>query len=163
MGLPKFTEFQQSIVVINLINCVPHREIAKHLQEMDSNGMGVEAAESIVLPEGMSQAEYEEAVIKRVKDYVSNKDRKWYQVIKDGRDRYRKRILLEARDQLSELLRLIDELGYAEFRSMDIKDTTAFVDMTGEIREIIHRQVFGDDEDEMDAGDDSDDYELRSL
>ena len=83
MNLPKFTELQQQVVIRKLIEMDSHRTIAKWLQNTSPE----------FKPEDMDQQQYELAVIKRCKDYVSNKDRKWYQIIKDGREQFKKELV----------------------------------------------------------------------
>ena len=84
MSLPKFTE-QQQFVIANLIAMASHRKIAKAFQTLYPE----------FAPE-VGDKDYEKAFIKRAKDYVSNKDRKWHQIIRDGRN--------ERKDSLDHLL-----------------------------------------------------------
>ena len=57
----------------------PYREIAWKFQQLFP----------YFVPEDMDQAAYEEAFIKRAKDYVSNKRRNWYYFIAVHRGRER--------------------------------------------------------------------------
>ena len=77
--LPRFTREQQRFVVANLIAITPHRKIARNVQILFPE----------FVPEGMDQSTYEEAFIKRAKDYVSNKRRNWYYFIAVHRGRER--------------------------------------------------------------------------
>ena len=65
MGLPKFSRHQQLRFVGYLRRRKPYREIARIFQNRYPE----------FVPEGMDQSTYEEAFIKRAKDYVSNKRR----------------------------------------------------------------------------------------
>ena len=78
-GLPRFTKEQQRFVVANLIAMTPYRKIARNVQILFPE----------FVPEGMDQSTYEEAFIKRAKDYVSNKRRNWYYFIAVHRGRER--------------------------------------------------------------------------
>ena len=80
--LPRFTKEQQRFVVANLIAMTPHRKIAKNVQVLFPE----------FVSEGMDQSTYEEAFIKRAKDYVSNKRRNWYYVIVVHRGRERREL-----------------------------------------------------------------------
>lgn len=102
MGLPKFSSVQQDLVIFYLSTMTPHRQIARYLQHIDPELVYTEEDDakaqvatehSIVLPEGMTQEQYEEIVIKRCKEYVSNKRRKVYQKIQEGKQRYRDEVL----------------------------------------------------------------------
>ena len=143
MSLPPFTKVQQDIVINCLIACVPHREIARLLQELENEDGSFDEEESIILPEGMSQGEYEEIVIKRCKDYVSNKSRKWYQVIKAGREQRRKWLLQGVLIGLYDTLDLIkSELQFDAM--MDLKEVTTLHDKTWEMRKHLYRSLYGD-------------------
>ena len=80
--LPRFTKEQQRFVVANLIAMTPHRKIARNVQKLFPE----------FVPEGMDQSTYEEAFIKRAKDYVSNKRRNWYYFIAVHRGRERREL-----------------------------------------------------------------------
>ena len=80
MSLPRFTKDQQKFVVANLIVMTPHSEIARKFQRLFP----------YFVPQDMDQAAYEEAFIKRAKDYVSNKRRKWHRQILNGRVKERR-------------------------------------------------------------------------
>ena len=51
---------------------VPHRELARYILELSEDCLVI-GDERLTLPEGMSQAEYEEIAIKQIKEYVSKK------------------------------------------------------------------------------------------
>ncbi|MXZ44677.1 MAG: hypothetical protein F4Z01_06870 [Gammaproteobacteria bacterium] len=101
MDLPKFSTVQQDLVIFYLSTMTPHRQIAQNLQQIDPELVNTEdlakgqvaKEHSIVLPEGMTQQQYEEIVIKRCKEYVSNKRRKVYQKIQEGKQWYRDEVL----------------------------------------------------------------------
>ena len=112
MDLPKFSSVQQDLVIFYLSIMTPHRNIARYLQYIDPDLVNTEddvkeqvaKEHSIVLPEGMTQEQYEEIVIKRCKEYVSNKRRKMYQKIQEGKQRYRDEVL--RRNVLTPLLEM---------------------------------------------------------
>ena len=60
----------------------PHRKIARDVQILFPE----------FVPEGMDQSTYEDALIKRAKDYVSNKRRNWYYFIAGQRERERREL-----------------------------------------------------------------------
>ena len=106
MDLPKFSAIQQDLVIFYLSIMTPYRQIARYLQDIDPELVNTELVQqaddtkvqvakehSIVLPEGMTQEQYEKIVIKRCKEYVSNKGRKIYQKIQEGRQWYRDEVL----------------------------------------------------------------------
>ena len=117
MCLPRFTADQQQFVVDNLIAMIPHREIAKKFRALYPD-FAPEVEDSV----------YTEAFIKRTADYVANKDRKWAQIIAEGREeqsdnvnhllltykRYRIQVRESVIDRLEEL--------YSEVRSGRIDD-----------------------------------------
>ena len=80
--LPRFTKEQQRFVVANLRAMTPHRKIARDVQILFPE----------FVPEGMDQSTYEDALIKRAKDYVSNKRRNWYYFIAGQRERERREL-----------------------------------------------------------------------
>ena len=142
-GLPKFTKFQQDMVIIHLIKMIPHREIARHLQNRFSDQQflrewGEDPADyEGWVPEGMSQQEYEQIVIKRCKDYVSNKDRKPYQVIKDGREKYKKQVLEYVKQTAGGIaVDLSLPLNIYE-STLTIEQAMKIVDLTWQIRSIM--------------------------
>ena len=79
--LSQFTKEQQQFVVDNLIAMRPHREIAKEFRKLNPE-FAREVEDSV----------YTEAFIKRTADYVANKDRKWAEVIAEGRARQEDRV-----------------------------------------------------------------------
>ena len=79
MGLPKFSRHQQLRFVGYLRRRKPYRKISQLFQKRYPE----------FVPAGMDQSTYEEAFIKRAKDYVSNKRRNWYYFIAVHRGRER--------------------------------------------------------------------------
>ena len=93
MGLPKFSRHQQLRFVGYLRRRKPYREIARIFQNRYPYFM----------PKGMDQQPYEEAFIKRAKDYVSNRRRKWATIIRIGRRRKYKRGIRALRERIRQL------------------------------------------------------------
>ena len=93
MGLPKFSRHQQLRFVGYLRRRKPYREIARIFQNRYPE----------FVPEGMDQQAYEEAFIKRAKDYVSNRRRKWATIIRIGRRRKYKRGIRALRERIRQL------------------------------------------------------------
>ena len=171
-GVPAFTPVQQAIVISCLINCEPHREIARLLQhletpepsEVNEAYQGTIEDESIILPEGMSQAEYEEKVIKRCKDYASNKNRKWYEIIKAGREEYSEQIVQWVIAEINYVQNLMIQEIVHKYRELDIKDALELADKTYETREAFFALLFDDEEDMGEvAVDDDDTYAETDL
>ena len=154
-GVSAFTPVQQAIVISCLIHCEPHREIARLLQhletpepsEVNEAYQGIIEDESIILPEGMSQAEYEERVIKRCKDYVSNKKRKPYQIIQAGREEYSEQIVKWVIAEINYMQNLMIQEIVDKYRELDIKDALELADKTYEMREAFFALLFDEEED----------------
>ena len=153
-GVPAFTPVQQAIVISCLINCEPHREIARLLQhletpepaEVNEAYQGIIEDESIVLPEGMPQAEYEEKVIKRCKDYASNKNRKWYEIIKAGREEYSEQIVKWVIAEANYVQNLMIQEIVHKYAKLDIKDVMELADKVYGMREVAFDILFGEDD-----------------
>ena len=150
MELQKFTKRQQSVVMINLMELTPHRDIARHLQKLYEG----------IKPSAMTQEEYEEIVIKRCKDYASNKDRKPYHEIKKGRDLRRDDHI----DTLAWLLRyLADGIKWEwkdEMKQIEFADAIVLFEKAYDLKMEIDKRVFGevlDDENEADCDEIEDD------
>ena len=90
MGLPKFSRYQQLRFVGYLRRRKPYRKIARIFQNRYPE----------FVPAGMNQQAYEEAFIKRAKDYMSNRRRKWAIIIRIGRRREYKRGIRELRERI---------------------------------------------------------------
>ena len=154
-GLPAFTPVQQAIVISCLIHYEPHREIARLLQhletpepsEVNEAYQGIIEDESIILPEGMSQSEYEERVIKRCKDYVSNKKRKPYQIIQAGRKEYSEQIVEWATAEINYMQNVLIGEIVRKYGELDIKDALELADKTYEMREAFFALLFDEEED----------------
>ena len=93
MGLPKFSRHQQLRFVGYLRRRKPYRKISQLFQKRYPE----------FVPEGMDQQPYEEAFIKRAKDYVSNRRRKWATIIRIGRRRKYKRGIRALRERIRQL------------------------------------------------------------
>ena len=144
MQLQKFTKVQKSVVILNLMDLEPHREIARHLQKLYPG----------IKPDGMTQEEYEEIVIKRCKDYVSNKDRKPYHQIKKGRDirrdKYIEYIVLELHD-------LICQLGlipHDRKKEIEFAQVSPLAEMTAQLSKDIYNLIYGKGEDDCEEDED---------
>ena len=164
-GVSAFTPVQQAIVISCLIHCEPHREIARLLQhletpepsEVNEAYQGIIEDESIILPEGMSQAEYEERVIKRCKDYVSNKKRKPYQIIQAGREEYSEQIVKWVIAEINYMQNLMIQEIVDKYRELDIKDALELADKTYEMREAFFALLFDEEEDTGEVAVDAED------
>jgi len=75
--IPNFTEEQQAFVVESLIQRTPARRIAKAFRQLYPD-FAIE----------VDDEQCEQAFIDRCYQYAHRKDRKWYQIIKDGRANY---------------------------------------------------------------------------
>ena len=93
MGLPKFSRHQQLRFVGYLRRRKPYRKISQLFQKRYPE----------FVPAGMDQEAYEEAFIKRAKDYVSNRRRKWATIIRIGRRREYKRGKRALRERIRQL------------------------------------------------------------
>ena len=149
MVLEKFTKLQRNLVILNLIELVPHREIARHLQKLYPS----------IKPDGMTQEEYEEIVIKRCKDYASNKDRKPYHEIKKGRDIRRDDDIENMKWALRDLYFLLDRMKREEIEQIQFAETYHLCEKTGQLWSEIYKLVFGeyrtdetDNEENIDPG-----------
>ena len=135
MNLPKFTELQQKIVIRKLIQMDSHRVIAQYLQHTFPE----------FKPKDMDQEEYEQAVIKRCKDYVSNKDRKWYQIIQDSREKFKEEMIHWAIQEMMRAAFVADSFPHQDaIRSIDIKDATELADMVWELMDRIYTPIYGE-------------------
>ena len=139
MELQKFTKLQQQVVIINLCEMIPHRAIARHLQELYEG----------IKPDGMTQEEYEEIVIKRCKDYVSNKERKPYHEIKKGRDIRRDKCIAYVTYQLVELWSEMKwEFWRTALKTISLAQAKKLVEKIDDLRKEMHTLVFGNDPDD---------------
>ena len=139
MRLENFTKVQQMVVTLNLIDMVPHREIARHLQKLYPG----------YKPDGMTQEEYEEIVIKRCKDYVSNKDRKPYHEIKKGRDIDRDKCVEYVRYQLVQLyVKMKWEFWSQALETISLAQAKKLVEKIDDVKKEMHTLVFGNDPDD---------------
>lgn len=133
-SLPKFTELQQKIVIRKLIEMDSHRVIAQYLQH----------ASPEFKPPDMDQEEYEQAVIKRCKDYVSNKNRKWYQIIQEGREKFKEELIRWSIHELMRASFVADSFPHQDaMQSINIKDATEIADMVWELTDRIYTSIYG--------------------
>ena len=134
-SLPKFTELQQKIVIRKLIEMDSHRVIAQYLQH----------ASPEFKPPDMDQEEYEQAVIKRCKDYVSNKNRKWYQIIQEGREKFKEELIRWSIHELMRASFVADSFPHQDaMQSINIKDATEIADMVWELTDRIYTPIYGE-------------------
>ena len=139
MRLENFTKVQQMVVTLNLMDMVPHREIARHLQKLYEG----------IKPSAMTQEEYEEIVIKRCKDYVSNKKRKPYHEIKKGRDIRRDKCVEYVRYQLVQLyVEMKCEFWRTALEQISLAQANQLVDKINDVKKEMHTLVFGNDPDD---------------
>ena len=151
MNLQKFTWLQQQVVIINLIKLSPHREIARHLQELYEG----------IKPDGMTQEEYEEIVIKRCKDYVSNKDRKPYHQIKKGRDIHRDGDIEDLKYMLKVSFDWLDRGFRDEVKQIEYADTYSLVEKTYKLMGEIYKLLSGEELTDGDEIEDETDDEIK--
>ena len=136
-SLPKFTELQQKIVIRKLIEMDSHRVIAQYLQH----------ASPEFKPPDMDQEEYEQAVIKRCKDYVSNKNRKWYQIIQEGREKFKEEMIRWSIHELMRASFVADSFPHQDaMQSINIKDAMEIADMVCELTDRIYTSIYGERE-----------------
>ena len=147
MQLQKFTKLQKSLVILNLIELVPHREIARYLQKLYPG----------VKPDGMTQEKYEEIVIKRCKDYVSNKQRKPYHKIKKGRDARRDKCIEYIVLELDDLICRLGLIPKDRKKEIEFAQVIPLVETTAQLSKDIYNLIYGKVKDETD--DDDDDIE----
>ena len=141
MNLPKFTEIQQKFVVYNLIRLHPHRLIAREFREQYPD----------FVPDGMDNQAYEDAFIKRCKDYVSNKNRKWYQIIQRGRENYRNMVLRLVERKLVDIIIFVQQNGHF----LDAKEAKTLADITREMQKLTDKMIYGEEaEDNVTYADD---------
>ena len=143
MNLQKFTWLQQQVVIINLIRLSPHREIARHLQELYEG----------IKPDGMTQEEYEEIVIKRCKDYVSNKDRKPYQQIKKGRDARRDGCIEYMVLEMNDLICQLGTIPKEREKEIEFAQVIPLVETIAQLSKDIYNLIYGKVKDETDDDD----------
>ena len=137
MNLPKFTKLQQKIVIRKLIEMDSPRVIAKYLQNTFPE----------FVPDGMDQKEYERAVINRCKDYVSNKGRKWFAIIQEGREKFKEEMIRWAIKQVMEMSFVADSYKHRHaFDSYDMKQVKEIADMVWELRDKIYTPIYGESE-----------------
>ena len=137
MNLPKFTELQQKIVIRKLIEMDSPRVIAKYLQNTFPE----------FVPDGMDQKEYEQAVISRCKDYVSNKGRKWFAIIQEGRQKFKGEMIRWVSKELLRIGFVADSYKHRHaFDSCDMKQVKEIADMMWELRDKIYTQIYGESE-----------------
>jgi len=145
MVLEKFTSLQRSLVILNLAELVPHRDIARHLQKLYRG----------IKPDGMTQEEYEEIVINRCKDYASNKDRKPYHEIKKGRDKRRDDDIEIIKWALQDLYFLLDRMKREEIEQIQFAEISPLCEKTGqlwsEIYDLFFRKDDGDEDEDLDT------------
>ena len=144
MDLQKFTWLQQQVVIINLIKMEKHREIARHLQKLYPG----------IKPDGMTQEEYEEIVIKRCKDYVSNKDRKPYHQIKKGRDAHRDKGIEYMVLELDDLICRLGTIPKDRKKEIELAQVIPLVETTAQLSKDIYNLVFGKVEDDCEEDED---------
>ena len=147
MNLQKFTKRQQSVVILSLMELSPHREIARHLQKLYEG----------IKPDGMTQEEYEEIVIKRCKDYVSNKDRKPYQQIKKGRDARRDGCIEYMVLEMNDLICQLGTIPKEREKEIEFAQVIPLVETIAQLSKDIYNLIYGKVKDETD--DDYDDIE----
>ena len=147
MDLQKFTKRQQQVVIINLCELSPHREIARHLQKLYEG----------IKPDSMTQEEYEEIVIKRCKDYVSNKDRKPYQQIKKGRDTRRDGCIEYMVLEMDDLICQLGTIPKEREKEIEFAQVIPLVETIAQLSKDIYNLIYGKVKDETD--DDNDDIE----
>ena len=138
MDLQKFTRIQQQVVIRDLINMEKHREIARHLQEGYPR----------IKPDGMTQEEYEEIVIKRCKDYVSNKDRKPYHQIKKGRDAQRDKCIKYMVLEMDDLICQLGLIPKEREKEIELAQVIPLVETIAQLSKDIYNLVFGKVEDD---------------
>ena len=135
MVLPKFTKLQQKIVIRKLIEMDSHRVIAQFLQH----------AFPKFKPKDMDQEEYEQAVIKRCKDYVSNKNRKWFAIIQDGREKFKEEMIRWAIQELMKASFVADSYQHQDaIESINLKDAMELADMVWELIDRIYTPIYGE-------------------
>jgi hypothetical protein len=144
MNLQKFTWLQQQVVIINLIRLSPHREIARHLQELYEG----------IKPDGMTQEEYEEIVIKRCKDYVSNKDRKPYQQIKKGRDARRDGCIEYMVFEMNDLICQLGTIPKEREKEIEFAQVIPLVETIAQLSKDIYNLIYGKGEDDCEEDED---------
>ena len=147
MNLQKFTKRQQSVVILSLMELSPHRDIARHLQKLYEG----------IKPDGMTQEEYEEIVIKRCKDYVSNKDRKPYQQIKKGRDARRDGCIEYMVLEMDDLICQLGTIPKEREKEIEFAQVIPLVETIAQLSKDIYNLIYGKVKDETD--DDYDDIE----
>ena len=151
MDLPKFSAVQQDLVIFYLSIMTPHRQIARCLQHIDPDLVNTEddakvqvaTEHSIVLPEGMTQEQYEKIVIKRCKEYVSNKRRKVYQKIQEGKQWYRDEVLQS--NVLTPLLQMAIYINKHP-QKIDVKKAIELEKMAEKMYKLIIDNDFNSDE-----------------
>ena len=136
MVLEKFTKLQKNLVILNLIHLEPHRQIARRLQRFYPE----------IKPDGMAQEEFEEIVIKRCKDYVSNKDRKPYHKIKKWRDVHREEDIKDVKWMLRDLYFLLSKLNKEEIEQIKYGGALRMFQNTVKLWDEIYKLVFGERE-----------------
>lgn len=134
MTLPKFTDEQQEIVVLKLIEMDPPRSIAQWLQNNYDD----------FKPHDMDQKEYERVIINRCKDYVSNKGRKWYKIIQEGREKFRKELIHWAIGELIRAALFADSYRHRDaMESLDLKDAVKLSDKVWELMDLVYTPIYG--------------------
>ena len=134
MNLPKFTESQQKIVIRKLIEMDSHRVIAQYLQHTFPE----------FKPKDMDQEEYEQAVIKRCKDYVSNKGRKWFAIIQDGRQKFKEEMIGWAIKELMKISFVADSYQHQDaINAIDMKDALDLADSVWQMMDRIYTPIYG--------------------
>ena len=99
------------------------------------------------VPDGMDQKEYEQAVISRCKDYVSNKGRKWFAIIQEGRQKFKGEMIRWVSKELLRIGFVADSYKHRHaFDSCDMKQVKEIVDMMWELRDKIYTQIYGESE-----------------
>ena len=126
MNLPRFTEIQQKFVVYRLMCLHPHRLIAREFRDLYPD----------FVPDGMDNQAYEDAFIKRCKDYVSNKDRKWYRIIQRGRENYRDMLLRGLERGLVDIIIIVQQSG----RFFDVKEAKTLVGIMWQMQKVIYEE-----------------------
>ena len=140
-GLPKFTEEQQELVVRKLIEMDSYRAIAKCLQNFED-----------FKPPDMDQEEYEQAVIKRCQEYVSNKSRKWFAIIQDGRQKFKEDLLRWSIKSLMRMSLIGDRYGHRDaLNSMELKDAIEIADTVWDLMDRIYTAIYGERDAEFEA------------